>query len=241
MHSGMQVQVIARLHDDGKGGSHRCLLELHNKRLACCSSEPTQLVARPCVHGSCGVSPRSTMSVHRKQQTRATPSRPQRKRQTMMRPFDTIRLRSTWSLGGADLELSDGPVRFSRAVVVYAGTKRLCAREHSQHCGPSPQSEKERCTVRISCLPLVHKATVRRNVLNMVHGQLSQVSESVTFGAGYICNAFQCRENCRDKPFSAQRPLSNEADVEKRTWRCLCMRQFCRWVVQVQHAERYTR
>ena len=49
----------------------------------------------------------------------------------------------------------------------------------------------------------------------MVHGELSRVSESVTFGAGYICSAFGCREKCRDKPFSAKRPLSNEADVEK--------------------------
>ena len=146
--------------------------------------------------------------MNRKQQTRATPTRPQRKRQTMMRPFDTIRLRSIGSLGAADLELSDGSVRFSRAAVVYAGrTKRLCAGVHSQHCGPSPLSEKKkRCTVRISSLPLVNKATVRRNVLNMVHGQLSRVSESVTFGAVYICNAFQCRENCRDKPL----PLSDE-------------------------------
>ena len=66
--------------------------------------------------------------------------------------------------------------------------------------------KKKRCTVRISSLPLVNKATVRRNVLNMVHGQLSRVSESVTFGAVYICNAFQCREKSRDKPL----PLSDE-------------------------------
>ena len=47
MHSGMQIsgnadRLLPRLHDDGKRGSHRCLLEHHTKRLACCSSEPTQ-------------------------------------------------------------------------------------------------------------------------------------------------------------------------------------------------------
>ena len=82
--------------------------------------------------------------MNRKQQTRATPTRPQRKRQTMIRPFDTIRLRSTGSLGAADLELSDGSVRFSRAAVVYAGGLSGFAGEHSQHCGPSPQSEKKK-------------------------------------------------------------------------------------------------
>ena len=131
------------------------------------------------------------------------------------------------------------------------GSAGLCAGEHSQHCGPSPLSEKKN-TVRISSLPLVNKATVRRNVLNMVHGQLSRVSESVTFGAVYICNAFQCRENCRDKPL----PLSDEncrdepcsASVVDRS-RCRksehggvsACDSFCRWEVQVQHAERYTR
>ena len=60
-----------------------------------------------------------------------------------MRPFDTIRLRSTGSLGAADLELSDGSVRFSRAAMVYAGGLSGFAGEHSQHCGPSPLSEKK--------------------------------------------------------------------------------------------------
>ena len=121
------------------------------------------------------------------------------------------------------------------------GLSGFAAGEHSQHC-----------TVRISSLPLVNKATVRRNVLNMVHGQLSRVSESVTFGAVYICNAFQCRENCRDKPL----PLSDEncrdepcsaSVVDKSRSRksehggVSACDSFCRWVVQIQHAERYTR
>ena len=143
--------------------------------------------------------------MNRKHQTRATPTRPQRKRQTLMRPFDTIRLRSTGSLGAADLELSDGSVRFSRAAVVYAGGLSGFAGEHSQHCGPSPLSEKKRCTVRISSLPLVNKATVRRNVLNMVHGQLSRVSESVTFGAVYMCNVIRVPRELPRQASSAKR------------------------------------
>ena len=40
------------------------------------------------------------------------------------------------------------------------------------------------------------------------------LSEALTFGVGHICNPFQCRETCRDEPFSTMRPLSTEADVE---------------------------
>ena len=40
------------------------------------------------------------------------------------------------------------------------------------------------------------------------------LSESLIFGAGYICTAFGCRETCGDEPFSAKRPLSTEGDAE---------------------------
>ena len=40
------------------------------------------------------------------------------------------------------------------------------------------------------------------------------LSESLIFGAGYICTAFGCREICGDEPFSAKRPLSTEGDAE---------------------------
>ena len=39
-------------------------------------------------------------------------------------------------------------------------------------------------------------------------------SETLTFGAGYICDAFWFRETCRDPPFTAERPFLTEADVE---------------------------
>ena len=39
-------------------------------------------------------------------------------------------------------------------------------------------------------------------------------SETLTFGAGYICDAFWFRETCRDPPFTAVRPFLTEADVE---------------------------
>ena len=40
--------------------------------------------------------------------------------------------------------------------------------------------------------------------------------ETLTFGAGYICDAFWFREACRrrDPPFTAERPFFTEADVE---------------------------
>ena len=40
--------------------------------------------------------------------------------------------------------------------------------------------------------------------------------ETLTFGAGYICDAFWFRETCRrrDPPFTAERPFFTEADVE---------------------------
>ena len=40
------------------------------------------------------------------------------------------------------------------------------------------------------------------------------MSEAPTFGVGYFCNAFWCRETCRDEPFSAKRPFSTGFDVE---------------------------
>ena len=39
-------------------------------------------------------------------------------------------------------------------------------------------------------------------------------SETRTFGAGYICDAFWFRETCRDPPFTAERPFLTEADAE---------------------------
>ena len=41
-------------------------------------------------------------------------------------------------------------------------------------------------------------------------------SETLTFGAGYICDAFWFRETCRrrDPPFTAERPFLTEGDVE---------------------------
>ena len=36
----------------------------------------------------------------------------------------------------------------------------------------------------------------------------------LTFGAGYICDAFWFRETCRDPPFTAERPFLAEADAE---------------------------
>ena len=42
----------------------------------------------------------------------------------------------------------------------------------------------------------------------------SWLSEALTFGAHYICNASLCRETCRDEPFSAKRPFSTGVDVE---------------------------
>ena len=39
-------------------------------------------------------------------------------------------------------------------------------------------------------------------------------SESLTFGVGYICTAFGCRETCGDEPFCAKLPFSTEADAE---------------------------
>ena len=39
-------------------------------------------------------------------------------------------------------------------------------------------------------------------------------SETLTFGAGHICDAFWFRETCRDPPFTAERPFLTEADVD---------------------------
>ena len=43
--------------------------------------------------------------------------------------------------------------------------------------------------------------------------QAFSLSEALTFGVGFICNAFRSRES-RDEPFSAERPFSTGADVE---------------------------
>ena len=61
-------------------------------------------------------------------------------------------------------------------------------------------------------------------------------SLSVPFTFGLPSSAARIAETNR-----AQRPLWTEVDDEKRTWWCHRARQFCRWVVQVWHAERYTR
>ena len=53
-------------------------------------------------------------------------------------------------------------------------------------------------------------------------------SLSVPFTFGLPCGAARIAETNR-----AQRPLSTETDIEKRTWWCHRMRQFCRWAVQV--------
>ena len=50
--------------------------------------------------------------------------------------------------------------------------------------------------------------------------QAFSLSEAFTFGVGYICNAFRCRES-RDKSFSVERPCSTGADVETEHGGCL--------------------
>ena len=55
----------------------------------------------------------------------------------------------------------------------------------------------------------------------------------MTFGDAYICNAFRCREACRDEGFSPKRPFSTEADVKIEHGGVLTCSSFCCWTLQV--------